>query len=103
VSPLVAYHSTPRRHRASIERHGLLCGLPNVGQHFGVYVYSDDYEHATCERRRSKQYWVYWAHRPPNDLWRVAYIGPLCPDQYVANALVLFERVQVLHLSRVTS
>jgi hypothetical protein len=107
VSPFVAYHTTPRRHRESIERYGLLPNLPNASQHFGIYVYQDDCIHLTRDRRRRRRYWTRWDHRPPHDLWQVGYVGPLCPDQYVTNGLVLFERPQYLsrvsHLSHVTT
>jgi hypothetical protein len=98
VSPLVCYHSTARRHREAITEYGLLPNLPNAGQHFGIYVYCDDCVHVTRERRRRRAYWTRWDHLPPNDLWRVGYVGPLCPDQYVTNGLVLFERPQLVSL-----
>src|SRR5215469_455494 len=110
MSPLVAYHSTARRHREAIHRYGLIPALPSSAQWFGVYVYRDDYTHRTRHMRyrsgiRPVSCW--WAHRPPNDLWEVAYIGPLYPDQFVANALVLSEPPEhvslVSPLSRVTS
>ena len=107
MSPFICYHSTARRHRDSIWRYGLLPNLPNAGQHFGVYVYQDDAPHVTRERRRPRQFWCRWAHRPPNDLWQVAYIGPLYRDQYVTNGFVLFDPVQSVsllsQLSQVTS
>jgi hypothetical protein len=98
MSPLVCYHSTPRRHREAIQRYGLLPNLPNMGQHYGIYVYCDDCIHKTREYRRSRRFWTRWEHRPPNDLWQVGYVGPLCPDQWVTNGLVLFEKPQLLSL-----
>jgi hypothetical protein len=94
MSPLVCYHSTARRHRESIVECGLLPNRPNVRQRFGVYAYCDDCIHVT----RKRAYWCRWDHRPPNDLWQVGYVGPLRPDPYVANGLVLFERPQLLAL-----
>jgi len=98
VSPFVCYHSSARRHRESIREYGLLPNLPNAGQLFGIYAYRDDYEHITRDRHRRRAFWTRWDHRPPNDLWEVAYIGPFCPDQYVANGIVLFTRPQFVSL-----
>jgi len=98
VSPFVCYHSTARRHREAIERYGLLCSLPNAGQHFGIYAFSDDITHPTREYRRSRKFWCYWAHRPPNDLWQIGYVGPMLPDRWVANGIVLLERPQYVSL-----
>lgn len=106
MSPLIAYHTAPPRCRDHIRKHGLLPNLPNPSQLFGIYVYRDDYTHP-LRSRRSRRYWCHWTHRPQNDLWEVAYIGPMCGDQFVTNGLVLFERPQFVsllsRLSRVQS
>lgn len=100
----MAYHSTPRRHREAIQRYGLLPSLPSPAQFYGVYVYRDDYSHPTrAKGNLSRSFRCHWSHAAPNDLWRVAYIGPLCGDQFVENGLVLFDRPEfaslVSHLS----
>jgi len=102
MSPLIAYHSSSCCHRFGIRKYGLLPDQPNAGQPFGVYVFRDDYRHVTTmrDRRRDRRYWVVWSHRPPADLWEVAYIGPLRPDPYVTNGLVLLEQPQ--HVSLVS-
>jgi len=106
VTPFMCYHSTARRHRESIEQYGLLCNLPNAGQHFGIYCFSDDLAHTTREYRRSKRAWCRWGHREPNDLWQVGYCGPMLHDRWVTNGIVLLERPQyvsrVSQLSQVT-
>jgi hypothetical protein len=102
MSPFVAYHSAPRRYRHSIRRYGLLPNLPSASQLFGVYVYRDDYTHRTRHMRirgAFRPVHVWWTHAAPNDLWETAYIGPLCPDQFVDNGLVLFYPPQVSLLS----
>jgi len=103
VSPVIVYHSTARRHRESIERHGLLGNLPNAGQWWGIYTFRDDYRHIPPRDRRNRRTWTIWTHHEPNDLWEIAYIGPLLPDQYVANGLVLTERPEfVSRVSRLS-
>ena len=108
MSPLIAYHVAPRRYRQSIERYGLLPNLPTPANFYGVYVYCDDHWHPTWRVRRdgtARMFRLQWEHRA-GDLWEVAYIGPVCPDPFVANGLILTEPVQfaslVSHLSRVT-
>lgn len=97
-----ALHSSPRRHREAIQRVGLLPNLPHPAQHFGVYVFNDDYNHRTAYKGSFRRtFRVRWSHRPPNDLWRVGYCGPLCGDQFVENGLVLFD--QVTEVTLVTS
>ena len=76
MSPFVAYHSTAFRHRDSIRAHGLLLNKPATGRPFGVYVFRPDYGHPTFSRGHR----VVWGHRPPSDLWQVAYIGPIVRD-----------------------
>lgn len=99
MSPFIAYHSCPRRYRESILQYGLLPSLPNPAQFYGVYVFRDDYQHPTRSKGNlSRSFRCHWDHRPPNDLWEVAYIGPMCGDQYVENGLVLFERPQFASL-----
>jgi hypothetical protein len=101
VSPLAAYHSTSRRHRESIQEHGLLPNLPNATQLYGVYVFRDDLYHRTRHMRirgAFRQVRVRWAHETHNDLWEVAYVGPLCPDQFVENGLVLYYPPQLVSL-----
>jgi hypothetical protein len=100
MSPFICYHSTARRHRETILQYGLLPNLPNASQHYGIYVFRDDCSHITREHRRPRAFWCRWDHCPPNDLWQVGYVGPLCPDQYVTNSWVLFDTPQ--YLSRVS-
>lgn len=90
MSPVIFYHSTLPRHRESIERLGLLPGLPHPAQYFGVYVYNDDFGHATHTKGSFRRaFRCYWAHGDGNDLWQVAYIGPMFEDQFVENGMVL--------------
>lgn len=109
MSPLVAYHNSPRRYRDSINRYGLLPNKPSAAGCFGVYVFRDDYTHTvyTTHNRVARPYHLRWRHRNPDDLWEVAYIGPLRADRFVENGLVLLEQPQftslVTHLSEVTT
>lgn len=96
MSPLVAYHVTRKACRASIEENGLLCNRPTKARPFGVYVFRWDrsFEHVTWESRSE------WTFYHGQDLWEVAYIGPLMPDQYVFNALILLR--PATHVTLVT-
>lgn len=97
MSPLVAYHATRAACRESIRQHGLLPTGSHDGRPFGVYVFRPDSEldhpckNSACE----------WECHPRQDLWETAYIGPLAPDQYVLNAVILFGLVD--HVTLVTS
>lgn len=88
MSPLIAYHATRRACRESILRNGLLCSRPRpfLGVHhpFGVYVFREDgsFDHPCMSR-------TVWGHAPRQDLWEVAYIGPMMTDPYVLNAVIL--------------
>lgn len=93
MSPLVAYHVTRTACRDSIQEYGL---LPNrlPGRPYGVYVFrgDDSFDHlgwnSTCV----------WHDSPASDLWEVTYIGPLMPDRYVLNAMILLGVVDHVHL-----
>lgn len=98
MSPLVAYHSTTFRHRASIQQRGLLAGKPMFQRIFGVYVFRNDHGHPT--RMRGAR--CVWGWDYPNDLWRVAYIGPLSEDRYVENGLVLHQSIPPQHITLIT-
>lgn len=89
MSPLVAYHVTRNACRESIRRHGLLPGHDRRGRPFGVYVFRGDnsFDHL-CINSRTE-----WTRAPRQDLWRVAYIGPLTHDAYVLNGFVLLGTV----------
>lgn len=103
MSPLIAYHATPMRHRNSIAELGLLACCPMKGRPYGVYVFSNAFDHPVFSRaRRSRAIKCKWDWQPPSDLWQVAYIGPLSPDHYVANAMILHERVPPQCLSLIT-
>lgn len=98
MSPFVAYHATVFRHRESIRKYGLLAAGSNP-ERFGVYVFREDYGHPTFSRTRAC---VRWGHWPPNDLWQVSYIGPMSPDHYVENGLILHYSVPPQHLVLIT-
>jgi hypothetical protein len=85
MSPLVAYHATRRACRDSILRNGLLGNSPNGGRPFGVYVFRVDggLDHV-CRNSR-----LAWDVARAQDLWQVAYIGPVMLDRYVLNAAIL--------------
>lgn len=87
MSPLVAYHATRRACRESIQRHGLLCDKPRGKRPFGVYVFREDgaLDHLGWNSRAA------WTTEKAQDVWEVAYIGPMMPDQYVLNAFILLQ------------
>ena len=89
MSPLVAYHATPVRHREGIYRHGLLCSQPVRNRPFGVYVYRNDseFDHPTLNSH------TVWGCGGKLDEWEVSYIGPVTSDIYVANALIFLRAV----------
>lgn len=95
MSPVVAYHVTRSACRSSIRTYGLLPASP-MKRPFGVYVFRDDdsFAHVTWE---STAEWTYYHGQ---DLWEVAYIGPMMLDQYVLNALIFLGPVD--HVSLVT-
>lgn len=99
MSPFIAYHATARRHRFGIRRYGLLPSEPGMEQPYGVYVFNDDFGHATFTRSLFVCRWSWWQ---PMDLWRVAYVGPLSPDRYVENGLVLHNPVPPEYVTLVT-
>lgn len=98
MSPLVAYHSTVRRHRKSIHLRGLLLNKPAQGRPFGVYVFVPGYGHPTFSRGHR----VVWGSAPPCDLWQVSYIGPIVRDWYVQNGLIFGCAIPPEHLSLIT-
>lgn len=101
MTPFLAYHATPRRHRESIGILGLIPGRPMRGRPFGVYVFNDNAPHPTFSRGRFS---VWWSGGPyyREDIWQVAYIGPMLSDEYVENGWVLLEGVPPQCLSLIT-
>lgn len=99
------YHATPRRHRDAIRQYGLLPNLPNCSQLFGVYAFQDEAYHDTRMMRGIGGRWrrvrVWWDYKPPNDLWQIAYVGPITPDQFVENGFVL-DAIPPEHVSLVS-
>lgn len=96
MSPLVAYHATRMACRASIQENGLLPNRAKRGLPHGVYVFRADnsFSHVGYNSRSE------WTRAPRQDLWEVAYIGPLTFDPYVLNGLVLLGKVD--HVTLVT-
>lgn len=101
MSPFVAYHATSRRHRDSIREHGLLLNFERMSpERNGVYVFNDECEHPTFSR--SALGGIFWSYGVNQDLWEVAYIGPMAPDHFVNNGIILYERVPPECLSLIT-
>lgn len=100
MSPFIAHHATRQACRDSIQREGILPSRPTALQPYGVYVFRDDtdIDHNTWSRGRCLR----WAHDQRQDVWRVAYIGPMRPDHLVTNAMVLLERVRPSEVTLVT-
>lgn len=80
----VGYHATSRHYRTSIQESGLLAHKPYM-QREGVFVFSDELLTSTLPGLPR----VRWAHRSTQDLWRVAYCGPMFADPFVENAVIL--------------
>ena len=100
VSPFVGYHAAHPLARNSILREGLVCGKltgrvvarPPDPHPWGVFVFNDDYENPTGWMGK-------WAKGPTQDLWSVSYIGPMCPDPLLRNAVILLaDRVTTVTL-----
>ena len=87
MSPLVAYHATRRACRDSILQNGLLCDRPTGKRPFGVYVFREDgsLDHSGMNTR------TVWESHRAQDLWEVSYIGPIAPDRFVLNAVILLQ------------
>lgn len=102
MSPFVAYHATSRRHRDSIWQHGLLIDYSGERspERIGIYVFNDECQHPTFSRSPIGGIW--WSYGVRQDVWQVAYIGPLAPDHYVNNGMILYERVPPQCLSLIT-
>lgn len=96
MSPIVGYHCTRNACRESIRQNGLLGAQPTKARPWGVYVFRADgeFDHPTRDSLSE------WTHYHGQDLWRVAYIGPSMPDQYVLNALIFLGPVE--HVTLVT-
>ena len=96
MSPLVAYHATNPKCRESIRDNGLLPSQPIMGRPHGVYVFRPDesFDHLGWNSHGM------WDCAPGEDLWKVAYIGPLMIDQYILNAMILLGTVD--HVTLVT-
>lgn len=94
MSPLVAYHVTRFACRKSISENGLLPNRPTGGRPYGVYVFRPDgaLDHG-C-----KNSWTEWTLNDRQDMWEVAYIGPLMQDDYVLNAVILLGDVDKVTL-----
>lgn len=86
---LVAYHSTNRKNRDTIVEFSLLPAQPQRGRPFGVYVFREDFSFNHASWNSS----CWWSVAERADLWRVAYFGRACMDQYVINGMVLLDRV----------
>lgn len=96
MSPLVAYHATSYKCRDSIQRHGLLCNRTAGKRPLGVYVFREDgsLDHPGWNSR------TIWTSGRAQDIWEVAYIGPIMADQYVLNAMILL--LPARHVTLVT-
>lgn len=96
MSPIVGYHATRQCCRRSIQEDGLIPFWNSYERPYGVYVYRDDgeFDHPGHNSR------TIWGCHSAADLWQAAYIGPLCPDPYVINAMVFLGEVQ--HVTLVT-
>lgn len=102
MSPFIAYHATARRHRENIYEHGLIAGsCMTQPANFGVYVFNDDCPHPTFSRVAGTAS-CWWGRGGSEDCWQVAYVGPMSPDQYVENGMLLHESVPPQHLSLIT-
>lgn len=80
----VGYHATSPGNRPSILRSGLIAQRPHHMQQLGVYVFSP----GLCNDHNPRAF-VEWGPYRDGDLWRVAYCGPMKPDQFCRNAAVL--------------
>jgi hypothetical protein len=92
MSPLVALHATSVTNRESIRVRGLVPGPPKNRGRTGVYVFSDGISHPTRGRTAGARR-IKWTAGPGEDVWQVAYIGPVATDIYVENALILLDSV----------
>lgn len=86
VSPFICYHASARRNRDGILRDGLLPGQPSECQPSGVYAFSPHLANFT-DRSTAQQ--CGWSYGPGQDLWQIAYIGPMRVDPCLRNAVVL--------------
>lgn len=87
MSPVLVYHTSPFRRRAGILRHGkIFPNEPSAAEPYGVYVYRDDgsWNHPTWNSRT-----VWTAGR--QDVWMIAYIGPIMMDKFVHNGMILLD------------
>ena len=99
MSPLVAYHATRRACRESISQRGLIASEPTLQQPVGVYVFRHDHRHGAVMRGGPVATWDY---APRQDLWQVAYIGPLMLDRFVSNGFILLKSVPPSEVTLVT-
>lgn len=76
-----------RKCRESIREHGLLPNRPTSHRPYGVYVFRDD-GGLNHECYHSITEWEWWPEAY-TDCWQVAYIGPMMPDEYVINGMIL--------------
>lgn len=105
MSPLLALHVTRVTCRDSIRRHGLIPASPGRGRPFGVYVTADGVRNrntiqsSTLEPKPQPA----WSNNGyGSDIWQIAYIGPLAPDPYFQDALILFDPIPANHVTLVT-
>lgn len=80
----IGYHATSRSRRASIESIGLSVDF-SMAEPPGVYVF-DPY---MSNGEGSSAQECAWDFGPNNDLWRVAYCGPMIRDECLRNAVIL--------------
>ena len=100
---IIANHATCVSRRPGIQRFGLLPFRPTFGRPMGVYVYTDgdDFDHPTWGRTRGSRR-IRWCPAPPQDVYRVAYVGRIEPDCYVENALIFLDSVPLENVTLVT-
>lgn len=96
---LVALHVTYVTRRESIRARGLLGAQPTKARPFGVYVFRDDgsLDHNTIGSHR-----IHWSSERGSDTWQAVYCGPVMPDRYIVNGIILLEDVPPSDVSLVT-
>ena len=78
MSPFICYHVTRRRNRRSILQRGLRA------RNGGVYAFSPH-----LSNHPDKYPVVVWVSGPGQDLWQIAYVGPMGIDPLLENAVIL--------------
>lgn len=82
----IGYHATARTVRDRIQAEGLRAHKPVGNLTCGVYVFNDDLDNMPGLPESS---WCVWSSAPGQDVWRVAYCGPMIVDPLVRNAVIL--------------